>query len=238
MKSLFKIAAAVAVFVFAATASTVRADNKEDAARLGKEGLDAAKAKDWEKAVTSLKKATELDGANPNYGFNLALAQKQRGLGEMQQEKFDAAIADLSEALKKNPDDAVSLRFRAFAYLKKSDWKNALADYDAALKKKHDDPEPLSRRAFVHMQLKDYDKAIADYSAVIKLKPDDAASYLSRANAYEFKSDMPKAIADYDKVLQLQPGNADAQNRRTLLQKAAASGASPAAPSPAAPPPK
>jgi tetratricopeptide (TPR) repeat protein len=227
MKLFSKCGSVIAILALAALTQAVRADDKEEAARLGHEGVEAAKNKDWDKAVTSLKKASELDGSNSNYSYNLGLAQKQRGLAEMAQEKFDAAISDLTEALKRNGDDAVALRFRAFAYLKKSDWKNALEDYDAALKKKHDDPEPLSRRAFVHLQLKNYDKAIADCSAVIKLKPDDVQGYLSRANAYEFKGDTAKAIADYDKVLQLQPGHADAQNRKTLLQKASP-GASPA----------
>ena len=223
---------AVTFLLVASAFAPLHAAEKEDAARFGREGVEAAKKKEWDKAIENLKKAADLDSSNNNYAFNLGLAYRQRGITRMGQEKFDDAISDFSEALKRQSGDATALRFRAFAYLKKSDWANALSDYDSVLKKKHDDMEPLSRRAFVLMQLKEYDKAIADFSDVIKLKPDDPEGYLSRANAYEFKGDAAKAMADYDKVLQLQPGNADAQSRRALLQKGSP-GASPAnAPSP------
>jgi tetratricopeptide (TPR) repeat protein len=233
MKRFTQFAALLTIFSFAVSLTAARAGEKEDAAEASKAGVEAAKAKDWDKAIASFKKAADLDGSNKNYGFNLSLAHRQRGIAEMGQEKFDPAIEDFSEVLKREPDDLVALRFRAFAYLRKSEWQKSLADYDAALKKKKDDVEPLTRRAFVHMQLKDYDKAIADYSEVIKLKPNDASIYLTRATAYEFKGDTAKAIADYDKVLQLQPTNAEAQNRRTLLMKASPSASPAAAASPA-----
>lgn len=115
------------------------------------EGIEAAKAGDWNKAIEAFKRA----GDDANNRYNLAIAYRQRGLVETKQQNWDAAIADFNEALKLKTDDNVVRRFRAFAYMSKGDWPKALEDYDAVLKAKRTDTEALERRSFVEMQLKD-----------------------------------------------------------------------------------
>ena len=116
------------------------------------EGVEAAKAGDWNKAIEAFKRA----GDDANNRYNLALAYRQRGLAETKQQNWDAAIADFNEALKLKADDNVVRRFRAAAYMSKQDWPKALEDYDAVLKAKRTDTEALERRGFVEMQLKQY----------------------------------------------------------------------------------
>ena len=181
-------------------------------------GISAAKRKDWNAAVSNFRKAVEAEPNDKKNSRNLALALQQRGIADVGQKKYDQAIADLSEALKINPADLPAHRFRAFAYLSKSDWKNALQEYDIVVKEAHNDAEAFDRRAFVELQLKDYDKALADYSAAIKQRPDEVRFYVSRAHILELKGQTAQAIADCDKVLQLQPGNAEAQARKARLQ--------------------
>ena len=145
------------------------------------EGVEAAKAGDWNKAIEAFKRA----GDDANTRYNLALAYRQRGLAETKQQNWDGAIADFNEALKLKADDNVVRRFRAFAYMSKQDWPNALEDYNAVLKAKRADTEALERRGFVQMQLKQYDKAIADYSEAIKQQPKNVDALLGRSYVYE-----------------------------------------------------
>ena len=141
------------------------------------EGVAAAKAGDWNKAIEAFKRA----GDDANNRYNLALAYRQRGLAETKQQNWDAAIADFNEALKLKADDNVVRRFRAAAYMSKQDWPKALEDYDAVLKAKRTDTEALERRSFVEMQLKQYDKSIADYTEAIKQQPKNVDALLGRS---------------------------------------------------------
>jgi tetratricopeptide (TPR) repeat protein len=178
------------------------------------EGIEAAKAGDWNKAIESFKRAG-LEDANNRY--NLAIAYRQRGLAEIKQQNWDAAINDFGEALKLKEDDATAHRFRAFAYMSKQDWNNALEDYTTVLKEKKNDVEALERRAFVEMQLKQYDKALADYSDAIKQQPKNVDALLGRSYIYEVTKKIEPGLSDVEAVLKIQPTNGEASNRRKRL---------------------
>jgi tetratricopeptide (TPR) repeat protein len=208
--------ATVLIFAF----SSVQAQKAKSSAldNDSREGLEAAKAGDLDKAIESFKRAAAAKPNDKTINYNLGLAHRQRALAYMKGEDWDSAIADFTEALKLIENDIGARRGRAFAYQRKGDLKNALVDYDAALKEKKNDPETLGRRAFLHMQSKDYDKAIADYSAVIKQKPKDVDAYLGRSYIYELTSKFDPGLADVDAVLKIQPTNSDALNRKARLE--------------------
>ena len=177
------------------------------------EGVEAAKAGDWNKAIEAFKRA----GDDANNRYNLALAYRQRGLVETKQQNWDAAIADFNEALKLKADDNVVRRFRAAAYMSKQDWPKALEDYDAVLKAKRTDTEALERRSFVEMQLKQYDKSIADYTEAIKQQPKNVDALLGRSYVYEQQHKLDQGLADCEAVLRIQPTNSEATNRKKRL---------------------
>src|SRR4051794_31573305 len=79
-----------------------------EAAKLAREGFEAAKNKDWDKAVEAYRKAARLD---QKIGPNLSATLQQRAAAYVGQQKFDQAITDFSEALKLTPND-VDLRER------------------------------------------------------------------------------------------------------------------------------
>ena len=178
------------------------------------EGIEAAKAGDWNKAIEAFKRAGTGDANNR---YNLALAYRQRGLAEIKQQNFDAAIADFDEALKLKEDDNVAHRFRAVAYMNKQDWAKALEDYNIVLKAKRTDVEALERRAFVQMQMKEYDKSIADYSEAIKQQPKNIDALLGRSYVYEQTQKLDQGLADCEAVLRIQPTNGEATNRKKRL---------------------
>lgn len=221
-----------------------RADDKADAYKYGKEGIEAAKKKEWDKAIDLFQKSVKADPKEANNYNNLGLAYKgadklddaakafsgaieaepdnyagylNRGIIYTSQKKYDKAIEDLTHAVKIKSESVSAHRFRAFAYLEHKDYAKAVEDYNIVLKEK-EDPAILDRRAFAFWNLKEYDKAIADFSKIIKGKPQAKEAYLDRSYVYELKNDYAPGIADCDKVLSLDPGNEDAKNRKARLE--------------------
>jgi tetratricopeptide (TPR) repeat protein len=222
------------VIVLTLTAATLRGQGNPEAARLSREGVEAAKAKDWNKAVDSFRRAAQVEPQDKKNSDNLAIALLQRATALVAQHNYDAAINDLNEAIKLKPDEVSSHRFRAYAYMSKGDWNNALQDYSVVIRALKDDPEAYERRAYVEMQLKDYDKALADYSEAIKLKPNEPKYYQLRALILQTKGDLKAALADTNKVLQFDPNNANAQQVKRFLE-AKINGPPPPTPTPAGP---
>ncbi len=186
--------------------------------RYAKEGVEASKAKNWDKAVDNFRKAVEAEPKDKSNEQNLGIALIQRATEFLKKKNYDGAITDLNEAIKLRPT-ANAHRSRAYAYLGKGDNKNALEDYNEVVKELKGDPEPLERRAYVEMQLQQTDKALADYNELIKLRPKEAKYYNLRAYALQLKENFKGSLADTMKVLQLEPGNAEAKQRKAFLEK-------------------
>src|SRR6266536_3545965 len=63
------------IMVFAMGATVLFGQGNQEAANLTREGIEASKAKDWDKAITAFRRAAQLD---QHYGPNLASALQQR----------------------------------------------------------------------------------------------------------------------------------------------------------------
>ena len=74
-----------------------------EANKLAREGAEAAKSQDWDKAVDSLKKATAMD---KKYGDELSAVYQQRGYAAANDQRYGDAINDYNEALKLTPQDS------------------------------------------------------------------------------------------------------------------------------------
>lgn len=147
-------------------ATNLSAQGNQEAANATKEGHDAAKAKDWNKAVDAFKKATSLDS---KYAPNLAAALQQRAGVYVSQQKFPEAIGDYSEALKIKPD-ADTLERRAYALMQVKDYDHALGDYTEAIKLEPKNQKPYLLRSYI-LELKgDVKNGVADCDAVLKLE--------------------------------------------------------------------
>src|SRR6201984_3320613 len=71
-----------------------------EANRLAREGADAAKNQDFDKAVDLLKKATAMDH---KYADELSAVYQQRGYAAANDQRYGDAINDYDEALKLTP---------------------------------------------------------------------------------------------------------------------------------------
>jgi tetratricopeptide (TPR) repeat protein len=155
--------------------------NVNEANKLAREGADAAKNQEWDKAVDLLRKATALD---KKYGDELSAVYQQQGYAAASEQRYPDAIASYSEALKLTPQDVRIHEQRAAVEMKANDIDKALADYSEAIKLKPNEVRYLNYRAYIYETKTDVKNSMADTEKVLKIDPKNQEA-LSRKQRLE-----------------------------------------------------
>lgn len=157
------------------------------------EAITAAKLGDSDRAARLV--SAMMASAAPSQTYTTHLAQ---GLAFLQASRLDAAVAELSEAIKLNPGAGTEpYSARATAYSKLGKTKLAVADLDTALKSAPDDLALRKAHADVLVQMKDFDGAAADYNMIVRAHPNDPELVLARADVRYHADKYEEAAADY-----------------------------------------
>ena len=142
-----------------------------EANRLAREGAEAAKNQDWDKAVDSLKKATAMD---KKYGDELSAVYQQRGYAAANEQRYGDAINDYNEALKLTPQDTARIHEqRAAVEMKIQDYDKALADYSELIKQKPNEIRYLNYRAYIYELKNDLQNSMAENENILKADPNN-----------------------------------------------------------------
>jgi tetratricopeptide (TPR) repeat protein len=144
--------------------------NVNEANRLAREGAEAAKNQDWDKAVELLQKATAMDH---KYSDELSAVYQQRGYAAASNQQFQDAINDYSEAAKLTPQDVRVYEQRAAVEMKIQDYDKALADYAEVIKLKPNEVRYLNYRAYIYELKNDLKNSMADTEKVLKQDPNN-----------------------------------------------------------------
>jgi tetratricopeptide (TPR) repeat protein len=136
--------------------------------KIARQGAEAVKAKDWNRAVNEFRRAAEMDH---KYAQNYFAALVQRGATYREQQKFQEALADFTEALKIKPNDADTYERRAYVYMQVKEYDKALADYTASLKADPKEARVYLLRSYIYEVKGDARNGIADCDMVLKLQP-------------------------------------------------------------------
>lgn len=142
--------------------------------------------------------------------------------------EIDAALADLSMAIKLKPDYHEAYNQRANTkLLGKGDLDGALADYTKAieLNPKTIELNPIfaayyTNRANIRAKLKDFTGALADCDKAIELSPESFRHYLDRGTIRLEQKDYPGAIEDFTKAREVAPNNFAALKPRAEAYRA------------------
>ena len=140
----------------------------------------------------------------------LARAAFDRAKKQFKSGEYDKAVADFSEFIRLEPDNAVALYNRAVAFYDRGiaydelkQYHKAIADFTEAISIEPDYAMDFYNRGLVYAELKQYDKAIADFTEAIRLKPDYADAFEHRAAAYEKLGKKEAAANDRKKAKEL-----------------------------------
>jgi tetratricopeptide (TPR) repeat protein len=142
-----------------------------EANKLAREGAEAAKNQDFDKAVDLLKKATAMDH---KYADELSAVYQQRGYAAANDQRYGDAINDYNEALKLTPQAAPRIHEqRAAVEMKIQDYDKALADYSELIKLKPNEVRYLNYRAYIYELKNDLQNSLADDEKILQLDPNN-----------------------------------------------------------------
>jgi tetratricopeptide (TPR) repeat protein len=135
-------------------------------------------------------------------GASLALADARKDCYE---KSGDAAIRACSEAIARNPKDAVSLVNRAFEYSQKGDFARAIADYTKSIELDPSRWDSHQGRAWAYFKIGKAADGLADADRSLRIKPDTAQTLDTRGHIYEALGRREEAIADFRRALAIEP---------------------------------
>lgn len=152
-------------------------------------------------ACTRVAASGQLDAAA------LAGLYHRRGQAFAKLENWQRAIADFTEVLRRDPDNARVYADRGDAWHAEGDTYKAMADYNASLHLALD-ARVYGSRGDEWLGRGVYSSAIADFTKAIELDPGNARFFSQRGAAWEKKGDVDRARADYVVSVRIGTGNA------------------------------
>ena len=135
----------------------------------------------------------------------MAQAYYTRGSAYLMSGDNKRAIDDYSEALKRQPADAMVLLSRCHVRAIVGDLQAALDDCNESLRLAPSVPATLGSRGLVLLKLGRFDEAIADYDAGLKLYAKSAISLYGRGVARRKKGDLSGGDADIAAAKAIRP---------------------------------
>jgi tetratricopeptide (TPR) repeat protein len=166
MKTLFVVCLVTTLGL--AMAKSAQQEGNPEAAKIAREGAQAAKDQDWNKAIERFHKASEIDR---KFTQNLAIAYQQRAYSYANDQRYQDALNDLAEAIKINPRDAHAYEQRAAIENKINDYDKAVADYGEAIKLNPGEIKYHLYRGYIYELRGDLQNAMTDTDAALKINP-------------------------------------------------------------------
>jgi len=163
MKTLFAYCVITAFGLSLAQAASQ--EGNPEAAKIAREGSQAAKDQDWGKAIDKFQKASQMDR---KYVQSLALAYQQRAFAMANDNRFQDALNDLNESIKIKPDPR-AFEQRAAIEMRISDNDKALADYGEASKLNPGEIKYHNYRAYIYEARGDLQNAMTENDAALKI---------------------------------------------------------------------
>ncbi|MDR3466254.1 MAG: tetratricopeptide repeat protein [Xanthobacteraceae bacterium] len=152
-----------------------------------------------------------------------AIAYVGRALALDRKGERDRAMADLTAAIRLNPNDSLAFSDRGILWRETGDVDRAIADFTEALRLSplpHSDlagpghVNVYANRALAWWAKGDLDHALADFDAALAQDPKDVEARYHRAQIRMARRDLVDAVADLDAVIALDPAIADAHYLR------------------------
>lgn len=126
-----------------------------------------------------------------------------------------AALADLNEAIRLNPNLPGPYFHRAYVWSNRRDYAGAIADLSQSITL-YPNATAYSCRARCYMNFKDYKHALTDLAIALKIDPKHISAYLDRSALCMATRDYGLVLTDLTEVIRLEPRNAEAYYNRSI----------------------
>jgi tetratricopeptide (TPR) repeat protein len=207
MQSTISVTIAVVVCAVNSRAFASTAHARSDVPSLVRDGYKALANNRNADAIGIL--STAIDRARHTRDFRIAalitVAYSCRADAYEKLYQFDKAIADYSEAIRRNPQWASTYAERGLVYAEIRRFDKANADYTAALRIDPKNKATYALRGDTARLKGQWDAALRDAAKAIILDPKYARAYQVRGRAYEGKKEYTKAIDNFEQTMRLSP---------------------------------
>ena len=137
------------------------------------------------------------------------LAATAAALGDARKDCYeksgDIAIRACSEAIERDPRDAVSYVNRAFEYLQKGNYGRTIADYAKAIELDPTRWDAHQGRAWAYFKIGQAAQGLPDAERSLQIKPNEARTLDIRGHILEALGRREEAIADFRRALAIDP---------------------------------
>ena len=142
----------------------------------------------------------------------------QRGYEASQRGEYESAIADYSEAIRINPNDATVYYNRGTSSYRIGRYESAIADFDEAIRINPNDERFYNNRGLAKTDFRQYESAIADFDEAIRINPNDVYFHYHRGLVNNNLEEYESAIADFDETIRINSAYAEAYYHRGLAR--------------------
>ncbi len=177
-------------------------------------GLCYLFAGSWDNAIADFDRALALQSS----GRGIVVLHIDRAIAQRAKGDLAAALADYTQALAMDPDNAAAFNDRGVLYKKVHDPAHALADFNKAIDLNWREIAPFINRGAIYIAMGDLDHALADYEQAISLDASSPDGFSGRCAVRVLKgADLDKALADCNTALTLSPHDSSALSNRAIV---------------------
>jgi len=144
--------------------------------------------------------------ADPNDAQKLV----DKGLKELWQENWFAALTYFQKAKEKNPNNADAWVMVGYCYGRLGRWQDAIESCKQAIRIKPDYAEAHHNLGLAYGKLGRYEDAVESYKQAIRVKPDLAEAHYGLGLTYLGLGRRQEAIESYKQAIRIKPDLADA----------------------------
>ncbi|MFX1444695.1 MAG: tetratricopeptide repeat protein [Promethearchaeota archaeon] len=174
------------------------------------------KQKNFEGALSFLKKSLEKDPKNAEIMIMMGYVHTQLNFKEMSPED----VAKISKkALELNKKSPLVMKYLGILNLERKEYDKAIRCYTKAIDLDPDNAEIWFGLGKTYQEKNKISKAIESYTKAVELDPDLIDAWDSLANIYELKNDDVNAINIYKQIISLIPDSTEDTTKEELNAK-------------------
>jgi tetratricopeptide (TPR) repeat protein len=132
-----------------------------------------------------------------------ANACNQRGIAFAREGQYEAAIAQFSRAIQRNPVFVEACHNRALVYVAIGNLGQGVSDFSRVIQIEPEGVKGYENRGRLHLEMSHYEQAISDFEKIVEIDPRHAEAHFLRALACYAKGQYEKAWEGVEKLQSL-----------------------------------